>query len=199
MDSDVQVDDDSTIKPLGIIDADEQEVCIVRRHPVGILSVYFLTVIGIATGLGLIGYVLPSVISPNKTQVFFIMLLVIAAICLAFLFLVLATVIYRESKLVVTNKNITQILQRSLFNKATSQLSMANVEDVTAIQKGIFATYFNYGTLKIETAGEQANFNFEYCPNPRMLAKQILEARERFIESDPDRAHRANERLHVPH
>ena len=31
--------------------------------------------------------------------------------------------------------------------------SMANVEDVTAIQKGMLATMFNYGTLKVETAG----------------------------------------------
>jgi hypothetical protein len=199
MDADTQVDTDYNVTPLGDIDADEQEVAVIRRHPAGIISLYALTIFGIVAGLMLTGFVLPSVLDPNKTQAFIITLLVLGAISLAAIFLTLATIIYFQSKLVVTNKNITQVLQRSLFNKATSQLSMASVEDVTAIQKGIFATYFKYGTLIIETAGEQANFHFEYCPRPRVLAKQILEARERFIEADPDRAQRANERLHVPH
>lgn len=199
MDADIKPETEENVKPLGVIDADEQEVVIVRRHPVGIISLYVLTIVGILAGLFLIGYIMPSLFSLNKTQTFTVSLAAVAVITLAALSLIIATIIYGMSKLVVTNKNITQVLQRGLFNKAISQLSMANVEDVTAIQKGIFATFFNYGTLKIETAGEQANFHFEYCPNPRVLAKQILEARERFIETDPQRAFLANDRLHVPH
>jgi hypothetical protein len=46
---------------------------------------------------------------------------------------------------------------------------------------------FNYGTLRVETAGEQSNFNFIYCPRPNAVAKLILEARERYVEHPPKR------------
>ena len=58
---------------------------------------------------------------------------------------------------------------------------MANIEDVTASQTGILPTIFNYGTLHIETAGEQNNFIFLYCPNPNAYAKALLDARLNFI------------------
>ncbi len=75
---------------------------------------------------------------------------------------------------------------------------MANVEDVTSDQHGFFATLFGYGTLKIETAGEQMNFHFTYTPNSGAIANHVLEARERYLEYDPDRAVRENRSLHVP-
>lgn len=96
--------------------------------------------------------------------------------------LYIATVVYRESRLVVTDKNITQTLQQSLFNRKISQLSMANVEDVTAEQKGFIPHLLDYGTLFVETAGEQENFKFIYTPHPNAIAKEILEAREKYIE-----------------
>jgi uncharacterized membrane protein YdbT with pleckstrin-like domain len=92
--------------------------------------------------------------------------------------MLIATFIFRQNRLILTDRNLTQILQYGLFNRKVSQLNMSNVEDVTAIQSGILSTVFNYGTLKIETAGEQMNFIFTYCPNPGYYAKIILDARE---------------------
>jgi hypothetical protein len=51
----------------------------------------------------------------------------------------------------------------------------------------MFSLIFNYGTLKIETAGEQANFHFNMCPNPNYYAKLILEVREDLITKGGDR------------
>jgi hypothetical protein len=67
--------------------------------------------------------------------------------------------------------------------RKVSQLSLANVEDVTSEQRGIFSNMFNYGVLNIETAGEQANFNFGYCPNPHRIAKIILDAKDDFLSN----------------
>ena len=58
---------------------------------------------------------------------------------------------------------------------------MVNVEDVTSIQKGMFATMLGYGVLKIETAGEQANFEYTFCPRSNYYAKVILNAREKVL------------------
>jgi len=45
----------------------------------------------------------------------------------------------------------------------------------------------NYGTLKIETAGEQTNFSFTFCPNPNHCAKVILDAREKMLGQTTDK------------
>jgi hypothetical protein len=38
-----------------------------------------------------------------------------------------------------------------------------------------------YGSLLIETAGEQENFHFDYCPHADHYAKLVLEARQQFM------------------
>jgi hypothetical protein len=70
-----------------------------------------------------------------------------------------------------------------LFIRKVSRLSMANVEDVTAEQRGILATIFNYGTLTIQTAGTMENFIFTYCPRPNDFAHRVLEARQAYALS----------------
>jgi hypothetical protein len=77
---------------------------------------------------------------------------------------------------------------------------MANIENVSSDQMGLFAHLFGFGSLEIETAGEQPNkFFFRYCPTPDKYAHILLEARERFINDNPEAAERANVRIDVPH
>lgn len=177
------------------VDSDERTVLIVKKHMFGILQLYIASGVGIAMSLILLTFLLSEGISASLMAIIGVAGLVVGGFVV--IILLLATYIYFENKLIITNKNITQVLQRGLFSRKVSQLSMTNVEDVTADQHGFFATLFNYGTLKIETAGEQMNFHFTYTPNCNSVAKQVLEARERYIEYDPDRAERANESLHV--
>jgi uncharacterized membrane protein YdbT with pleckstrin-like domain len=167
------------------ITSDETKIADVRRHPFGLFLIYLQAFVGLGLGLGLIFAFLPSVlevtsISDNTADsiAFFFALIVIG---LGLVFLLLATKIYQGNQLIVTDINITQVLQVGLFSRKVSELSMKNVEDVTAQQSGIFPTLFNYGTLRIETAGEQNNFVFIYCPNPNAYAKAILDARQAFI------------------
>jgi len=103
------------------------------------------------------------------------------ALILVVIFLILATWIYNRSLLIVTTRNVTLINQVGLFNRKVSELAMTNIEDVTAQKKGIFQTIFNFGTLVVETAGEQNNFVYTYCTNPNVAAKIILDARESFL------------------
>jgi uncharacterized membrane protein YdbT with pleckstrin-like domain len=183
--------------PLGDVDFDEHQIADIHKHPFGIFAAYALSTLGILIAFGLMGFVIPSLVTLSSSQSALLLSVALFIVGLVVLGLLLATVIYRQSHILITDKNITQILQKGLFNRQMSQLSFANVEDVTAIKKGIFSTMFNFGTLMIETAGEAENFVFDYCPNPNEYAKQILEARERFIEYEPEAAKRANEHLNI--
>lgn len=167
------------------IDVDEHEIAIIRRHPFGLFLLFFQVLIGFGAASALIYFLLPSLFSSDNlanaqawaiTGIFVLLIPVIIILIIAFH-------IYSVSRLIVTDKTITQVLQDGLFNRKVSQLSVGDVEDVTADRRGVFQTMFNYGVLKIETAGEQVNFHFTFCPNPNYYARQILEASEQFHRS----------------
>lgn len=183
--------------------AGSHQIVVIRRHLFGLIVLIFEVVIGLGVSFGLIFFLLPSLLSSvdssrttNITSAVSIIGVIVVA--LAALFLLIATALYRQNRWIISDDSITQVLRIGLFKFQTSGLSMANIEDVTSEKNGIFATLFSFGILKAETAGEQSNFHFYYCPKPEMYAKILLDARERFIESDPTQAERANEKLNVP-
>lgn len=163
------------------VDADEVKFAEVSKHPVGIIILYVQAAFGVflATGLGY--FLLPTVIEDTDQAFEIANIFAAVSILLAFIVVVIATIIYKENRLIITDRNITQILQYGIFSRKVSQLNLNNVEDVTAVQNGILPTTFNYGTLKIETAGEQMNFHFTFCPNAGYYAKIILDTREKML------------------
>jgi hypothetical protein len=95
-------------------------------------------------------------------------LLVIASLFLIF-------VLYYLNIHIVTNLRIVDVDQVNLFHHTTSELSLANVEDVTSETKGLLGTIFDFGTVYIQTAGARERFAFENVPRPREVAKVIVE------------------------
>lgn len=159
----------------------------VRKHPVGlfliymggllsILAIFSIMVIGAAaydfstvgTDVGIAGSSLQALIIAAG---FF--LTVFAVVITA-----VAAFIYTHNVLIVTSEKIAQQIYISLFNKKISQLSIADVQDSTVRQDGIIAHIFNYGTVIIETAGEQSNYTFTFAPNPYDVSKALTGAHE---------------------
>lgn len=168
-------------------DEDEFKLCEVAKHPIGIIFVYIQAGVGVFIATGLAYFLLPSVIENLGTAFLLANIFAISSVIVAVMIVLLASLVYRQNRLIVTDRNITQVLQNGLFSRKVSQLNMVNVEDVTSEQKGIFATMLGYGSLVIETAGEQANFKFTYCPKPGYHAKIILNARETILgQNDHD-------------
>jgi len=167
----------------------ETKVFDIRRHVFGLVIIYIQVLLGLALAFGLILPFLPEAaesLGIDKTLAGYVAGVVgILVFVFAIIFLIMATRIYRNNQLIVTDKNVTQVLQIGFFNRKVSELSMSNVEDVTAHQKGVFQTVFNYGILKVETAGEQNNFIFHYCPNPNATAKALLDARSQYLQHTP--------------
>lgn len=162
-------------------DEDEVKLCEVARHPFGIVIVYVLAFIGVFLGLGLSYFLLPQIFEDSGDAFAIANVFALIIIIIASAVIMLSSVVYRQNRLIVTDRNITQILQYGLFSRKVSQLNLVNVEDVTASQKGLWQTIFGFGTVTIETAGEQSNFSFIYCPRPGYYAKIILEARENIL------------------
>jgi hypothetical protein len=169
-----------TPNPLSVMQPGERIIFELKRHPIGILTIYIATGL-VLTVLGIMAFAIgPGLVSSaNQGQVntivgglfgFFTLL------CLLFNFI--ATVVYWGNRWILTDDSITQISQASLFKKETSSLGLESLEDVTVEQYGILPHLFNYGTLKAETAGHRSKFVFNYAPNPNYYAQKILEAHE---------------------
>ena len=147
------------------------------------MVIYAASFIAFVFALSLISIVLPKTMA--STNSIYSAWTVLAFICGFVLVVVLIaiTYVYNQSGLTVTNKNVIQIQKKSIYERKVSHISLANIEDVTSEQRGVFSTMFNFGTLKIETAGEQANFIFPLCPHPNRVARIILDAKDDFIQA----------------
>lgn len=186
--------------PLQAMSPGEQVICEIKRHPIGMISRYIMVGLFMVALSVFAVYVIPGVVDQsNKDQAQGLALfgLVVAA-GISLLTLWIAAFVYYRNRWIVTTDSITQMNQIGLFSAQLSQLSMANLQDITVIQDGVFPTWFDYGILRAETAGEHSKFVFIYCPRPKQYAQKILMARENFINSSPETAKRANDDLAVP-
>lgn len=162
------------------IGSDETVIADIRRHPFGLIVVYLQFIVGSVLAIGLLAFLLPSVITSKSYINMFLGLTVLIITIFGAVFLILITRVYKGNQLIVTDENVTEVQQLGLFNRKVSELTMEDIEDITANTHGILPTIFNYGILTVETAGEKDNFIFRYCPNPNAYAKALQDARQRY-------------------
>ncbi len=167
-------------------DPDEQLHLEVRKHPVGLFFIYFIgaisTVILLSLTVVAAAYDFQSMGQDVGVAAGSLQALIIGMGFFLTIFTVIITAvvayIYNHNVLLITSEKIAQQLYLSLFNKKISQLSIADVQDTTVKQDGILAHIFNYGTITIETAGEQKNYNFTFAPNPYEVSKALTGSHE---------------------
>lgn len=168
------------------IEFDDEEVLLaeIRKHPFGLFVI-------IATGIFVAMMLLVGVIA-IATSSFFeslgfgnINAIVVFVGFLLSLFVMLVTGVnahlYRNNVVFVTNEKLAQILFITLFNRKLSQLSIGDIQDVTVQQNGFIPNLVGYGTLVVETAGEQQNYTFTFVPKPYETSKVIINAHEMSI------------------
>lgn len=82
----------------------------------------------------------------------------------------------------ITNEHLVDIDQLMLFSRKISELSLKDIQDVSATQHGIFQSIFRYGDVVVQTAGEKPNFTLEKTKNPYDVSRQIMEIRDKYGE-----------------
>jgi len=89
--------------------------------------------------------------------------------------------LYQLNRLIVTTEKVAQITYRTIFDRKVVQLSIERVQDVTVSQVGIFPRIFHYGTVYIETAGDQEECIFTFAPDPYELSREIMNIHEAAV------------------
>lgn len=81
---------------------------------------------------------------------------------------------YRLDVWVITTRRIIDVEQRGLFNREISEFLLERVQDVTSEIPSMIATFLDFGTMTIHTAGEK-NFLVRDIPRIEDAKRLILE------------------------
>lgn len=160
---------------------EEQVVLLLRKHPITQLKQTVLTVLA-AFFPFMIGFTPLLDSLPSRFQLGFFIgwyLLLIGFIFESFL-------VWFFNVYIITDERIIDVDFLSLVYKNISSAKIDNIEDITTTTGGVMASIVDYGTIKIQTAAERTEFEFEDVPHPAkvtsLLNEMILEEEREKIE-----------------
>jgi uncharacterized membrane protein YdbT with pleckstrin-like domain len=102
--------------------------------------------------------------------------------------LLIAVYLFQQTRLILTNQNLIEIMQGGLFDRKISVLNLTHIEDVNGRSKGLIATALGYGEIVVETASSEENFVFGPVSGPYPMAEKISHAHQ-DMESDRFKKH----------
>lgn len=171
----------------------EYVVASVRRHPIGLIGVLFLTAIlmvaasifygwysGLATNPEMIG--LHSTDLPSAASVFVPFALFMLLVALGGF---IACYVYLQNKFFLTNETVVQEIQTSLFSRREQTINLANIEDVSYSQSGILQMIFDYGSIRLSTIGDENTYRYSFVASPRDQVARLNDAVEDYKNGRP--------------
>lgn len=73
----------------------------------------------------------------------------------------------------ITNERVIDIDFSDVIYKNLAATTLDLVQDVNYTQSGVFRTFFHYGNVDVQTAGEAPHFDFDAVPQPDKVAHII--------------------------
>jgi len=81
---------------------------------------------------------------------------------------------YYLDVLLITNQRILNIEQRGFFNRQVISFRYSQIQDITVNTEGVIQTFFHFGLMQIQTAGEIQNIIIRHADNPEEARSLIL-------------------------
>lgn len=166
------------------LSAGEYIILAIKRHPIGLLQIWggallFVICLAAAGALFISG-------QPNEGSNTMLALAVLILVAfLAFGGAMIGTYIYNNNRFYLTNESVIQEIQIGLFNNHEQTVSLANIEDASYYQQGIFSHMFNYGMIRLSTEGDETTYRFNYVANPKKQIAILNNAVESFKNGRP--------------
>lgn len=154
-------------------DRGENIILLIRQHPVVFIPQLLIAVLMI---------IVPVLVSPvinllnveltAGDKIFGMGLLVLWALLTVSLIAVTFFKWYFNVN-IVTNERIVDIDFDKLFDHRVSEAQLEKIEDVSHSAVGMWAIIFDYGSVYVQTAAEQREFEFKRIPRPRDVQDTI--------------------------
>ncbi len=84
--------------------------------------------------------------------------------------------------LILTNKHIIDVEQKGLFSRELSAFRLDKIQDVTAEANGMIQTVLSFGTIHIQTAGEDQDFIVRGIPKPFETKHKISKQQDLLMD-----------------
>lgn len=166
----------------------EYIISAVKRHPIGLLRIWFFGLVLVAAFMALYlllfrdGSTTLTGLEDMETLILaglaFLVVLILAGTFIA-------TYVYNANRFYLTNESVIQEIQTSLFSKHEQTVSLSNIEDASYKQGGILPTLLNYGTIRLSTEGDETTYRFSYVANPKKHIAVLNNAVEAFKNGRP--------------
>jgi hypothetical protein len=83
----------------------------------------------------------------------------------------------------VTNKRLIAIDQRGFFSRTMASFRLERMQDISVGVHGILATFLDYGTLEVQTAGEVERFTVTGIPSPADIKALIVNSSDNLMST----------------
>ncbi|MEI6042154.1 MAG: PH domain-containing protein [bacterium] len=165
---------------------DEEDVILVLHRHWYTLSgqIYIVAILATLPFIALVALSKP-IVEYNLISVFSFLWIVYYLLLWFRLFYVIC--MYVLDNWIVTTKRIVDSLQNGFFHRSVAELQLSKIQDVSYKVNGIMPTFFNYGTVEIQTAGKEVKFLFQNVPNPQRIKDIIMEL---ILEEEEDKEER---------
>lgn len=163
----------------------------VRRHPIGLLSIWIVVGFLIIATLALLplyslnGPSVASLLGIKASSLPSAMVLTVPDLILAAFFTLggfIATIVYEGNHFYLTNESVIQHVRPSLFHTQTQIINLVNIEDASFDQRGILQQVLNYGTIRLSTQGQETIYHFYFVANPARVVNAVNDAVELAIQ-----------------
>lgn len=166
----------------------EYVVSAVQRHPIGLAAPMLVTIFVIAfiasmlMNYSAVTSALGMYTPPSFGAILLVGLLLIAAVAIGGY---IAIWIYLNNRFFLTNESVIQEIQTGLFARHEQTVSLANIEDASYYQRGIFQVMLNYGSIRLSTEGDETTYRFSYVSRPKDQIAILNNAVEAFKNGRP--------------
>lgn len=149
---------------------------VLRRHPLTFVPTIALFLVLLAVPFALALLLVPAFPGLFADEIFYPLTVLSGAgyLLLTTLFFYTQFVDYYLDIWVVTNDRVIDIEQFGLFSRSITEIDLFRLQDVTADVRGVFATFFKYGTVSLTTASTNTNIVFRNIPDPNQIRNDLI-------------------------
>jgi Bacterial PH domain len=155
---------------------------VIHRSLISLVPTTFtgILLIVISVGFAYFDNINPRRIALERDEVVMISLILLG---IALIIVLAGIYIYTYNVLIFTNLHLIEVEQNGIFGRVISQVSFDREQDISGNRTGFFATVFNYGSVTVQSAGENVYFVFRYAPNPEAVANEAIATNEASMGS----------------
>lgn len=152
---------------------EENVILIVRSHWIAYVPTLFFAIFVL-----ILPFLLTLLIPSFSTNLTMLIALIITATLICLGLIVSTFVKWFYTVHIITDQRVLDLDFASVLNHSMSEAQLEKIEDITHKQLGVIGSLFDIGSVYIQTAGANAEIEFQNIPRPRDVQDILIDLLE---------------------